>query len=150
MLTSFQRTAIIQGIIEREGGLINHPSDPGGLTKYGISQRAYPDLDIKNLTIADAVHIYQRDYLTKYRLHELSNVQNAEIVLDWLVNGISIRALQKALRVTQDNVMGTQTLAAIDQADPRDLLMARLDYYVAIVRHPFLKGWVARLKLLGL
>ena len=150
MRTSAQRLAIVMGIIEREGGLVNHPDDPGGLTKYGISQRTYPHVDIRNLTRSEAAHIYLRDYLTKYRLHELSNVQNAEIVCDWLVNGGSVRLIQKAVGATQDGVIGTQTLALIDQADPRDLLMARLDYYVAIVKHPFLKGWVKRLKDLGL
>ena len=44
------------------GGLVNDPDDPGGLTKWGISQRAYPKLDIKNLTQADAEFIYYRDY----------------------------------------------------------------------------------------
>lgn len=150
MLTSFQRNAICSGVVDREGLLVDHPDDPGGLTKYGISQRAYPNLDIRNLTRADAIHIYQRDYLVKNRLHELTNVQNAEIVLDWFVNGISVKALQKALGVTQDGVMGPQTLKAIDTIEPRVLLMARLDYYVNLVKHPFLRGWVNRLKLLGL
>lgn len=150
MLTGQQRLTIVMQIIEREGGLVDHKSDPGGLTKYGISQRAYPHLDIRNLTRSEAVHIYLRDYLMKYRLHELSNAQNAEIVCDWLVNGASVKLIQKAVGVTQDGVIGTDTLKAIDQADPRDLLIARLDYYVALVKHPFLKGWVKRLKDLGL
>lgn len=156
MLTSYQRTAIVEGVIEREvgsskdGGLVDHPADPGGLTKWGISQRAYPDLDIRNLTKADAVFIYQRDYLVRFKLHELSNIQNAEIVMDWLVNGGSVKLVQRAVGVTQDNVMGPETLAAIDAVNPRVLLMARLDYYVSIVKHPFLAGWVNRLKHLGL
>ena len=42
---------IIAKVIEREGGdkLTKDPSDPGGTTKYGISQRANPDVDIENL-----------------------------------------------------------------------------------------------------
>ena len=38
-------------VIGHEGGLVDHPADPGGLTKYGISKRAYPNLDIRNLTL---------------------------------------------------------------------------------------------------
>lgn len=34
-------------IIYHEGGYVNHPSDPGGATKYGISKHSYPNLDIK-------------------------------------------------------------------------------------------------------
>jgi len=40
MLTAEQQQAIANGIIEREGGLSDHPADPGGLTKFGISRRA--------------------------------------------------------------------------------------------------------------
>lgn len=41
---------------------MNDPDDPGGLTKWGISQRAYPALDIRNLTQQEAEAIYYRDY----------------------------------------------------------------------------------------
>lgn len=151
-LTQVQQLAIVYGIIEREGGMVEHPKDPGGLTKYGISRRAYPDLDIRNLTKADAVTIYLRDYLRKYNLHQLQSVANAEIVCDWLVNSgpLAIKPLQQALRVTADGVIGPNTLTAIDGADTRTLLRARLDYYVSVASHPFLKGWVHRLYQLGL
>jgi len=152
MLTQVQQIAIIQGILEREGGLVQHPQDPGGLTKYGISQRAYPTLDIRNLTKAEAITIYLRDYLRQYQLHLLQSAPNAEIVCDWLVNSGpgAIKSLQKALRVTSDGKIGPQTLSAIDDANIQTLLRARLDYYVALVPHPFLKGWVHRLYQLGL
>lgn len=45
-----------------EGGYVNDPNDPGGETKYGISKRSYPQLDIANLTEAEAKAIYERDY----------------------------------------------------------------------------------------
>ena len=38
---------MIDRLIEREGGYVNHPRDPGGETKYGITKRTYPDLDIR-------------------------------------------------------------------------------------------------------
>ena len=44
----------IDPILAEEGGLSNHPDDPGGLTKYGISQRSYPTLNIATLTLANA------------------------------------------------------------------------------------------------
>ena len=49
-------------VLAHEGGYINDPADPGGETKYGISKRAYPRVDIKNLTKAQARDIYYRDY----------------------------------------------------------------------------------------
>ncbi len=51
--------AIVVGL---EGGYVSDPKDPGGETKWGISKRAYPDLDIANLTLEEAKAIYQRDY----------------------------------------------------------------------------------------
>lgn len=49
-------------VLKHEGGYVNDPDDPGGETKYGISKRAYPNVDIKNLTEAQAKAIYKRDY----------------------------------------------------------------------------------------
>ncbi len=48
-----------------EGGYVNDPQDPGGETKYGISKRAYPNEDIKNLTLDRAYELYKRDYWDK-------------------------------------------------------------------------------------
>lgn len=53
---------IIPFIMEEEGGYVNHPNDPGGETKYGISKRSYPHLNIKDITQQDAVRIYYDDY----------------------------------------------------------------------------------------
>jgi len=49
-------------IFEHEGDYSNDPKDRGGETRYGISKRAYPNLDIKNLTRAEAKKIYRIDY----------------------------------------------------------------------------------------
>ena len=47
-LTTFNK--IIEVVIKHEGGYVNDPNDLGGETKYGITKRFYPDVDIKNLT----------------------------------------------------------------------------------------------------
>ena len=39
---------VIDKVLEHEGGYVNDPNDLGGETKYGISKRAYPDVDIFN------------------------------------------------------------------------------------------------------
>jgi lysozyme family protein len=54
--------AAIRTLLEVEGGYVNHPTDPGGETKFGISKRSYPTLDIPHLTRDDAARIYRRDY----------------------------------------------------------------------------------------
>ena len=53
-------------------GYVNDPKDPGGETNYGISKRAYPDVDIKNLTEDGAKDIYKRDYWDKNKCEDLS------------------------------------------------------------------------------
>ena len=54
----------ISFVLEKEGGYVNNPNDPGGETRWGISKRSYPKVDIKNLTIDQAKGIYLVDYWT--------------------------------------------------------------------------------------
>jgi lysozyme family protein len=54
-------------------GYVNDPRDPGGETKFGISKRANPDLDIKGLTYEQALAIYRDRYWTPYGLDGLSD-----------------------------------------------------------------------------
>ena len=51
-----------QILMDHEGGYANAKYDRGGETKYGISKRQYPDLDIENLTLEQARSIYFKDY----------------------------------------------------------------------------------------
>jgi lysozyme family protein len=53
---------IINFVLQEEGGYVNHPSDPGGETNYGISKRSHPEVDIKNLTKVGAIDIYRKEY----------------------------------------------------------------------------------------
>ncbi len=48
--------------LQHEGGYVNDPADPGGETRYGISKRAFPKVDIANLTINKAKAIYKAFY----------------------------------------------------------------------------------------
>jgi lysozyme family protein len=142
----------IDHLLDLEGGYVNHPSDPGGETKYGISKRAYPDLDIKNLTREEAADIYERDYFTKNRLHELHPAISV-IVFDCAVNQGSKRAikfLQKSCGATVDGVIGPQTVSMANSCDAQSLLTeiaARraLHYAKLSTFDTFGKGWMRRL-----
>ena len=59
-------------VLKFEGGYVDHPSDPGGETKYGISKRSYPNEDIKNLTVQRAGEIYHRDYWVPLKCDDLT------------------------------------------------------------------------------
>jgi len=139
-------------VLEHEGGLVNHPSDPGGLTKYGISQRAYPTLDIASLTEEDAKAIYKRDYWDRVQ-GDLLPEGISTLVFDSAVNQGVVRAtllLQKALGVDADGIIGPRTLAAASRANPRDFAVKfgaeRAVHYARLPTFPiFGRGWMRRL-----
>ncbi len=141
----------IAHVLAAEGGLVNDPKDPGGVTKFGISQRSYPALDIRALTLDDAKAIYQRDYWTPIQGEALPAGLDL-LVLDHAVNAgpaRAVRLLQHLVGVPEDGLMGPVTLAGIASADPQDLIARfselRLDFYrdLPTWRH-FGAGWSRR------
>ena len=61
----------IKVILKHEGGYVNDSDDPGGETNMGISKRAYPEIDIKRLTEAEATAIYYDDYWRPARVEDV-------------------------------------------------------------------------------
>lgn len=109
-----------------EGGYSNHPNDKGGETKYGISKRQYPKLDIKNLTFPQAMDIYRRDYWNFYRLSQVDNQQIANKIFIALINMnpySAVRCVQRAIVncgivIRVDGVMGSVTLGWVNRVHP--------------------------------
>jgi lysozyme family protein len=103
-----------QFIIFIEGGLVDDPNDPGGLTKFGISQRSYPSLDIASLTVDRALDIYHKDYWLANGCSTLPYPLDI-LVFDASVNcdGVeAIKFLQRTAGITDDGVFGPQTKQA--------------------------------------
>jgi lysozyme family protein len=102
-----------------EGGYTNDPNDPGGETNWGVSKRAYPNLDIKNLTKDQAKsQVYLPDYWNKLSL-DTADPAFACILFDSAVNngvGAATKFMQQGLGVTADGVIGPATLAALKAA----------------------------------
>lgn len=152
---------LIGMILNHEGGYVNDPVDPGGETKYGISKRTYPYLDIKNLTVDQAKDIYYRDWWKPLRCPEIKHDRIAQKHLDTSINvgpRNGVRILQRALcdvgeAVVVDGIIGPKTLAATNRTDP-DKLLATMRYQQAqfykriINRNPelarFERGWMNR------
>ena len=65
-----------------EGGYVNDPKDPGGETKYGISKRAHPDVDIKNLSREKACAIYKKHYWDPVLADNIESQTKAEKIFD--------------------------------------------------------------------
>ncbi len=139
-------------LVSHEGGYVNDPRDPGGETKFGISKRAYPALDIAALTLADAKAIYRRDYWDRAQCDRLPPGVAFD-VFDAAVNsgiGQATRWLQRAVGVADDGVAGPLTLAAVARLEPeavqarfsghRLAFMTRLSTWDA-----FGRGWARRI-----
>ncbi|SHI87914.1 Predicted Peptidoglycan domain-containing protein [Shimia gijangensis] len=127
--------AIAQEIIDREGGYVNDPDDPGGVTNHGVTihtmRRLGLDLDgngkidardVRRLSRDQAVDIYLKHYFETPGLAELPEMLQAS-VFDMYVNAGSnaIRILQQLLcdmsyAVDVDSALGPQTLAACQSA----------------------------------
>ena len=147
---------IIEKILKSEGGYINDPDDSGGETKYGISKRAYPDVDIAGLTIDDAKLIYKRDYWTAINGDWIESDGVAEQIFDMAVNAGVKRATELAQKITGayiDGIFGEQTLQAVNVFNKSKFIdlykLARIKYYLAIckttkINRKFLYGWIKR------
>jgi lysozyme family protein len=144
-------TKAIERVLSHEGGDVDDPLDPGGLTRFGISQRAYPSENIKALTRDRAIALYRRDYWNKIRGDELPDVIGFQ-VLDAAVNHGTSRAiqwLQRAAGAESDGVMGPKTLLAVKRTSAIDLLArfnsVRLDFYADLHTWArFGRGWAKR------
>lgn len=83
----------IKFVLKWEGGYSNDPNDPGGETKYGISKRSYPELDISKLTLKQAKEIYYQNYWLKSGCDELPYPFDI-VVFDTAVNMGRRRAME--------------------------------------------------------
>lgn len=139
----------VEFILKEEGGFVDHKSDPGGMTNFGISKRAYPDLDIKNLTKEDAAAIYKRDYWDK--LPEFAGPLKF-LAFDMAVNGGVKRAIilmQRAIGVPDDGLWGSMSIRAMDKHNHRDVAfdytIERQLFYTRLGTFGvFGKGWMRR------
>jgi Glycosyl hydrolase 108 len=126
-------TRALQFTSKWEGGYVNDPQDPGGVTKYGISKRSYPKLDIENLTREQANEIYYKDYWLTSGCDSLPGPL-CLVAFDSAVNhGVSWSlAYQKASKGNWNMMM-----------------QLRLGYYYDLVKRKpvlskFLRGWQNR------
>ena len=156
---------IIDGIIKREGGYVDHPDDRGGPTKFGITlatleawrHRLVTAEDVAGLDEEEAREIYTGEYLVKPRVHLINNAQLRVFALDSAVQhgpGRAIRWMQKIVGVPVDGILGPVSLGIINQVEPdglyRKMVAERCRYYGRIItKDPtqavFAAGWANRI-----
>jgi lysozyme family protein len=132
-------------MLKSEGGFVNHPRDPGGMTNLGVTQRVWEEwvghpVDekaMRALTPAIVAPMYKKKYWDTVAGDSLpSGVDLA--VFDFAVNsgpGRAAKMLQRVLGVTEDGAIGPVTLAKATSVDSSKLVA---DYN--IVRLAFLQA----------
>lgn len=163
---SFQNA--INKTLSYEGGYVNHPSDPGGATNYGITWRfarakGYKG-DMRNLSLAQAVQWYKESIWDRYDLFFIDRASPdvAGYLFDMAVNhGQWTRIVQTAVRRFEENIVidgiwGPQTLQTVVVAAKQyplgvldALRVERCRYVIRLIDNKnslkvFLLGWVRR------
>ncbi|MCA0422117.1 MAG: hypothetical protein LCH61_02125 [Proteobacteria bacterium] len=145
--------------LQFEGGFANHPIDPGGATKYGITRKVLAEwrgrsvsiADVRALTRSEVEAIYRRLYWETVGGDELPGGVDVA-VFDLAVNsgvGRASRTLQQAVGAVPDGIVGVDTVRAA-RALPADALVrlictARRSFLQKLRIFPtFGRGWLRR------
>lgn len=144
----------LERVFGHEGGYVNDPHDKGGETKYGISKRSYPNVDIKKLTIEKASEIYRKDFWEPMNGDKIKDQSKADLLFDTGVNmGITtaIKMAQDVLGVAVDGVFGSISIERINEMDDfnKKMVDKRIQRYLSIcAKNPtqkkYLDGWKRR------
>jgi hypothetical protein len=162
---------MIEQIIRREGGFVNHPNDRGGPTNFGVTQRNLAAWrgrvtsvdDVRNMSVDEAKQIFRTNYYTRPKIDRLP-LMLQPIVFDMSINhgpGTAIKLLQQVLcdcghACDTDGGIGDETLhcarAAADSLGntlQNRLVDRRVALFEAIVagdasQAVFLRGWLNR------
>jgi lysozyme family protein len=155
-------------VLEHEGGYVNHPSDPGGMTNLGVTARTWAEWtkqfvdditekDMKSLTVADVAPLYKEKYWRRIDGDLLPTGVDLSM-FDMAVNAgpsRAVRLMQQMLRdCTVDGIIGPQTIGAIkeeylddpegvisDYAHQREIYYRQLPHFST-----FGKGWLKRVR----
>jgi lysozyme family protein len=158
----------LQKVLHHEGGFVNHPSDPGGMTNLGCTKAVWEEhcghpVDekaMRALTPVDVAPLYRRKYWDKIKGDELPTGVDY-VVFDCAINsgpGRAAKMLQACVGVEPDGGIGPKTLAAVNSFDPKQLVedytKRRLSFLMYLPTWgTFGKGWgrrVAEVQATGL
>jgi lysozyme family protein len=141
MNTNWKRS--FELMLQSEGGFVNHPSDPGGMTNLGVTKATWEnwvgresnEAEMRGLTPEKVEPLYKKKYFDAVRGEELPMGLDY-LMFDFAVNagaGRAIKTLQTAVGVTPDGGFGPMTMAAVQSVDPNELIerfsQAKEDFY---------------------
>ncbi len=141
-------------LIGNEGGYSDDPNDPGGKTRWGVTERVarahgYTG-DMKDYPLEDAKVVAKKLYWDPYGCDAFHPDIGFQI-LDAAYNGGHVVLwMQQAAGVKADGAIGPHTLAAVRTADPKawtmKFLAARLTYLTLTKPWPHEgAGWAHRI-----
>ena len=155
----------LQWLLSHEGGFVNHPEDPGGMTNKGITAKVYArwldevmDADanitediMRNIPDNHVAAIYREEYWNRVNGDDLPSGVDW-CVFDWAVNsgtGRAARAIQRCVGAKADGAIGPMTLTAIKSHDAasliEDMFQRRQAFYERLSTfETFGKGWTNR------
>lgn len=157
------KAIIIEEIRRFEGGYNRITEDRGGATKYGITQstlsawrnaQATPQ-DVQGLTEDEAIAIYWERYMERYA-NLTANEMLLRLLFDSAIQHGNVQAtkmMQRAIRATDDGIIGPETRNAMRHAEPGaiyyQVLAQRARFYADILQHHpeqriFAAGWINR------
>lgn len=149
----------LAAVLHHEGGYVNHPSDPGGMTNLGCTKKVWEEwvrhpvdeATMRALTPADVAPLYRKKYWDAVRGDDLpAGVDYA--VFDCAINsgpGRAAKFLQEVVGVSADGAIGPATLRAVAAMPPAEIVQKyqarRLAFLQALPTWgTFGKGWGRR------
>jgi len=148
-------------LLSHEGGFVNHPEDPGGITNLGVTKKVYDEWtgresteqEMRDLTPEDVAPIYKKNYWDRVKGDSLPSGLDWAC-FDWAVNsgsGRPAKAVQRAVGATADGAIGPATLGLVMEKDPKFIIEyvhdVRQDFYKSLKTfETFGRGWTRRNK----
>ena len=149
----------LKAILHHEGGFVNHPKDPGGMTNLGVTKKVWEEwvgheVDekaMRGLTPEIVGPMYKVKYWDKVKGDDLPAGVDY-VVFDAAVNsgpGRAAKWLQSCVGVDPDGGIGPKTLAAVASFDASQLVedyaKRRLSFLMDLQTwDTFGKGWGRR------
>ena len=149
----------LQALLKHEGGYVNHPSDPGGITNLGVTKKVWEEwvghpvteATMRALKPEDVAALYKNKYWDKVQGDFLPDGVDLA-VFDAAVNsgpGRAAKWLQELVGAKADGFIGPQTLTTVGQIDPSMLIADYNAYRLAFLQKlptfpTFGKGWSNR------
>jgi lysozyme family protein len=153
----------LETILHHEGGYVNHPKDPGGMTNLGVTKRVYEEWvgysvsenTMQNLKKEDVAPIYKKNYWDRVKGDQLPEGLDL-CVFDFGVNagtGRAAKYLQTMIGTVADGGIGPNTLKKLDEyvkehglnETIKSYQVERQKYYESLSTfETFGRGWTKR------